>query len=221
MKEKHTYHAANESDFLPEALRVNPYAVPTQASFKVPANYFEQLEENIAAKIAAEKLKDVVQDTGFEVPEGYFASVEDQLMAEVSIRIQVEDTGFGVPEHYFATLQDKIASRTFQKPDTPTRKISQPRKWMIYAAASVVLVISFVGFFNVGNEDNASANDTNVGAKHTLASVSDQEILSYLEFYGTANDVIDISEHLDHFNEPSIGEGLSEEDIEVYLNHML
>jgi len=232
MKGKHTYRHVDASDTLPAALRVNPYRVPdgyfedlsqhvlhrcrhiddAQHTLAVPSGYFGQLEHDITARIAEQKLKEQVAETGFAIPDGYFGKLEEQLLAEQLLRNNVHDAGFTVPPHYFETLQRGTISRTDEAAETPIRKISRPR-WMAYAAAAcVALVISAIGLTRLVDDQ---------GATSPLASVSDQEILHYLELYGTANDMIYISEQLDDFDERSIGEGLSEADIEAYLNHTL
>jgi hypothetical protein len=233
MKEKHTYHHVDASGKLPDALRENPYTVPNgyfenlhhlilpkcrhiedaSATFAVPSGYFEELEDGIMAKLAEQKLKTLVGEAGFSVPEGYFGRLEEQSLAEGKIRENIVDPGFVIPERYFDTLQNRIADRTFQEVPTPTRKISRPR-WVAYAAAAcIALVMGVAGIFRL--VDNGSETTS------PLASVSDQEILNYLELYGTANDMIYISEHLDDFDERSIGEGVSDVDLEAYLNHTL
>ncbi len=233
MKEKHTYHHADASGKLPDALRANPYTVPNgyfenlhyrivqncrhiedaSAAFAVPSDYFERLEESITAKIAEQQLKTIVSESGFSVPEDYFSNREALLLADQKIRGTVREPGFNVPEHYFDTLQDRITDQTSRGAAIPIRKISRP-KWVVYAAAaSIALVMGVIGIFGLVDDGSETAS--------LLSSVSDQEILNYLELYGTANDMIYISEHLDGFDERSIGEGISEADIEAYLNHTL
>ncbi|MGK6351520.1 hypothetical protein [Parapedobacter sp. DT-150] len=231
MKEKHTYHPVDAAHELPDALRVNPFTVPdgyfdglhqrilrrqrdgegAQTAWVVPSGYFDQLTDRITAQIAEQKLRDAVSEPGFTTPEGYFGQLEEQLLLGATLRRQAEETGFTVPAAYFDGLQSTLAERTADQA-TPIRSIRQP-KWVAYAAAAcIALAASAVLFFN-------SANDTANSSQ--LGSVPDQEILNYLELYGTANDMIYITEHLDDFDEGSIGEGLSEDDIEAYLNHTL
>ncbi len=232
MKEKHTYHHADVSEKLPEQLRANPYTVPngyfenlhyrtthkcqnagnTPSALEVPIGYFEQLTDNITAKIAEQELKAIVNDSGFVVPPNYFRTSEQLLITSSKITERVVNTGFTVPAYYFDRLPERIKERAHPTA-TPIRKLSRP-KWVAYAAAaSIALVLGLAGMLRI-------ANDT-AEAKSPLASVSDQQILDYLELYGTPNDMIYISGQLDDFDEQSIGEGISEEDIEAYLNHTL
>ncbi|MBK1441603.1 hypothetical protein JHJ32_16510 [Parapedobacter sp. ISTM3] len=233
MKDKHTYNHVGASGTLPEALRVNPYVLPEgyfedlqqrilyrcrhiddpQPGFVVPEGYFEQLGDSMMAKFAEQKLKDMVDEAGFSAPPAYFADLTERLLAAQKLSKQTRETGFTVPTAYFDTLQDRITNRVLGREMAPVRKINRPR-WMVYAAAACfAVIISVAGLLRLTDDSRPNAGP--------LASVSDQEILNYLELYGTADDVVYISEHLDDFDKGYIGEGLSEEDIEAYLNHTL
>ena len=232
MKGKHIYHHVDASGTLPEMLRANPYTVPngyfenlhfqtiqkclntgnTPSPLGVPDGYFEQLSDSITAKIAEQTLKAAVNEPGFIVPDGYFSASEQRLMAIFKINERVADTGFIVPEHYFDTLPDRIRHQSHQTA-TPVHKLSRS-KWVAYAAAaSIALVLGLAGMFRIANNTPET--------KSPLASVSDEQIVDYLELYGPPNDMIYSSDQFDDFDEQGIGEGISEEDIEAYLNHTL
>lgn len=233
MKEKHPYHHVDASGELSKVLRANPYTVPNGyfenlhrrtiekclkansplSTFAVPTGYFEQLADRITAKIAEQALNPIVKDPGFSVPENYFGKLEQQLLADRRIREYAAESGFTVPENYFNHLSNRILEQVENQTITPTRKLRRPH-WMAYAAAaSIALVLGLVGMFRFANET--------AEAQSPLASVPDQQILDYLELYGTADDLNYISEHVDDFDAQHIGRGVSEEDIEAYLNHTL
>ena len=154
-----------------------------------------------------------MSDPGFGVPEGYFNQSAQLLTAVRDINKHASDTGFVVPEQYFDKLTDRITEQATRQTTIPTRKLNRP-KWVAYAAAaSIALILGLTGMFRFADD----ASET----KHPLASVSDQQILDYLELYGTADDVIYISEQFEDLDEQNIGKGISEEDIEAYLNHTL
>ncbi|RQP11220.1 hypothetical protein [Parapedobacter defluvii] len=237
MKEKHTYRPIDTPDkSLPEVLRVNPYTVPDgyftdlqectlqqcrlieevqhiKSIGSVPTGYFDQLGDRILAKIKEQQLKETITESGFSIPDGYFDKLEEQLLLQQKLNENASDSGFSVPASYFETLQDNLSRQTYQQQEIPIRKISRPR-WMAYAAACIALVASIVGVTRLAVEDQPATSSH-------LASVSDQEILNYLELYGTDNDMMYISEQLDDFDERVIGESISEEDLEAYLNHTL
>lgn len=230
MTEKHTYPHDDASGKLPEGLRANPYTVPNgyfesllqqtiqQCHSSIPANegdlpagYFEQLTENITAKIAEQKLKTFVNEPGFVIPDGYFYGLEQRLVAGSKLKESVTETGFTVPEHYFEHLSDRIREAT-KKQTTPVRKLRWS-KWVAYAAAASVALVLGISFFNVVSPP--------VEPPQPLAAVSDQQILDYLELYGSPDDLMYISEELEDFDEQNIGAGVSDEEIEAYLNHIL
>ncbi|MEC3878661.1 hypothetical protein [Parapedobacter sp. 10938] len=232
MKEKHTYHHVDVSGKLPEVWRANPYTVPNgyfenlhlrtiqtcknadipPKAFGIPDGYFEQLADSITAKIAEQALKATVNESGFVVPDNYFSASEQQLGAICKINERVTDTGFTVPERYFYALPHRIKRKTYQVAP-PVRTLRRP-KWVAYAAAaSIALVLGLIGMFRIAQNTSET--------KSPLASVPDEQIVDYLELYGPPNDMIYISEQLDDFDVQSIGEGISDEDIEAYLNHTL
>ncbi|MFC3199002.1 hypothetical protein ACFOET_15365 [Parapedobacter deserti] len=234
MKERHTYRDADAPQNLPEACRVNPYTVPDgyfeglhhctlqkcmsdgepQTTFAIPLGYFDQLEDSIMAGIAEQKLLEITSQTGFSVPASYFDSLKEQLLTERKLKEKVGEAGFFVPASYFAELQRNITSQTSERSATPVRHLNH-RSWVAYAAAAcLALLVGIAGVFRLVDSGDTAPSSV-------LAAVSDQEILNYLEFYGAANDMIYISEQLDELDERSFGEGLSEADIEAYLNHTL
>lgn len=234
MEEKHIHHTAGGSDLIPDALRMNPYIVPdgyfevlnlrilqrcgpteqALAAWDVPSGYFEQLEADINAKIAEQKLKELVSDSGFSVPGHYFDHLAEQSLAETTLRERVVDPGFVVPANYFNTLQHNISGHLSEREEVPVRKLGKSSPRLLYAAAAcIALLLTTWGIFN------RLADNPTVGT--SLASVSEQEIFNYLELYGSSDDIVFISEHLDNVGERNIGYGLSEEDIEAYLNHTL
>jgi len=203
MKEKHTYRHVDTPGKLPEALG---------GHLGVPDGYFEQLTDSITARITEQTLKAKVTEPGFVVPTGYFSALEEQLLATRKIQEQVTDTGFVVPRDYFDMLPGRITAQTHQAA-TPVRRLSRP-KWVAYAAAaSIALVVGLASLFKIANDTPETTSP--------LASVSDEQIVNYLELYGPPNDMIYISDELDSFDEQSIGEGISDADIEAYLNHTL
>lgn len=234
MTDKHTYHDFDASGMLPEASRVNPYTVPdgyfddlsrriaqrcshieeSKAAFSVPPDYFGQLEQRIGAKIAEARLRSLVSESGFTVPEGYFDDLKQRILLVQELHARVESPGFAVPADYFSSLERNILDRTVNSDSTPVRNL-RPAKWAAYAAAAcIAFVAGIIGFFQFNGSEQAPAASP-------LAAVPDQEIINYLELYGAGNDIIYISEQLEDFQERNIGEGLSEDDIEAYLNNTL
>jgi len=219
---------------LPEVLRVNPFSVPdgyftdlqertlTQCgladtfknTWEIPNDYFEQLTEKISVKVQEQKLKDMITESGFSTPDGYFENAQLRLLLRQKLMDQGANSGFTVPEGYFEEQYNRITDRVYDKQDTRIKKIGS-RKWVGYAAAACIAFA--IGVFGV----TKMITEHNTPPSNHLVSVSDQEIFNYLELYGSDQDITYISEQLNEFDEPIIDAGISEEDIEAYLNHTL
>ncbi|APG59736.1 hypothetical protein [Christiangramia salexigens] len=53
------------------------------SGFKVPQNYFENLENQLMHRINTEEKAELTsRNSGFNIPEGYFDSLEDRIMSE-------------------------------------------------------------------------------------------------------------------------------------------
>jgi hypothetical protein len=79
--------------------------------FSVPEDYFEAFEETVLNRLAEQKLKDHISDTGFAVPKGYFEAFEETMKTRVfeqKLKSEITDSGFSVPEEYFANIQTSI-----------------------------------------------------------------------------------------------------------------
>ena len=205
MKEKHTYHQIDVAGSLPQTLRVNPYTVPD--------GYFERLQQHTLQR-CQHRYGDAAT---FRVPTGYFDRLPDRITAKIAeqeLKSIVPHPGFVAPEGYFDKLPSRIIERATYRAATPVRKLDRP-KWALYAAAaSIVLMLGLAGVLRLATNTPETESP--------LASVSDQQILDYLELYGAPNDMIYISEQLEDFDEgPHIDGEISADDIEAYLNHTL
>lgn len=160
-----------------------------------------------------------LMDNPFSVPEGYFDELESRTKTLSRMAEWKEDEGFEVPEGYFESLNDRILAAVAAEPvirSLPERPESRIRKLVRsagvrYAAAAAILVFSV---FLI--KDRLTENQS------TLANISDQELIQYLQFYGGTSDALMISENLNMdqshtWSEPA--SGLSAEDIEWYLDN--
>lgn len=205
MKEKYTHNDLNGLGEMADSLRANP--------FTVPDHYFDALNH-----LTLQRCRHLeISKTTLAVPTGYFSQLQGDIMARVAeekLRGKVADSGFTVPDGYFDASKNTILNRVIpRETSTAVRKIT-PRRWLRYAAvACVALVLGITGYFGWVNprEDDR------------LDAVSDQEILSYLEFYGEPADITYIAEYLKDEERDIAKElnELSDEDIEAYLNNTL
>ncbi len=218
MKENNTNNEHLDTDNLPESLRVNPFEVPKDYFTEledqicsqihldtlevnphfgnsVPEGYFDSLEDQILGKVAEEKLREQIQETGFTVPQEYFHTLSAQILTAVHT--------------------DKPA---IQK-DKPVIQMNKGFAWTRYAAAaSIALVLGLSAFWGLKSNTAASSTES-----VDLAEVSDQEIINYLASSSNPNDIIYFAKYADDLEiSPSgIGTQVHEEEIEDYLKYML
>lgn len=215
MTDKYTYRDEG-SDRLPEGLRTNPFQVPDgyfeeltaknllraklnkdlENSMSTPESYFEEMQDSIFARIAEEKLKGSIPESGHEVPVAYFDTLSDRIMSRVTVPATVIKEGKA----------------------TPVRTLGKMR-WLQYAAAACIL-------FAVGISTYLRYNTTDVPAitditASTLNNISDQEILSYLELYGEHDDFVSSTYYDDAGLSTIDTEDISADEIEAYLNNTL
>ncbi len=134
-----------------------------KSGFSAPSNYFDNLEEEIAIKIAQDSFE---KESAFKVPETYFSSLEDNILAQVSTKKK---------ETKVINFRNRFL------------------KLIPYAtAASIVLFIGLNSFVFNSNEqltlDALSDNDieywldTNTLNTNDIAEILEDEILDENEF---------------------------------------
>ncbi|HVW98117.1 MAG TPA: hypothetical protein VHA56_19255 [Mucilaginibacter sp.] len=82
--------------------------------FTVPADYFDNLGDRIAASKNLEELKDKGFSDGFTVPSNYFEELTGNIQSRITVESALDNEhGFAVPEGYFSNLEQQIQSRIF------------------------------------------------------------------------------------------------------------
>lgn len=81
-------------------------------AFKVPVNYFDEMEGRVMEEIRLQKFKEADPQNGFTVPANYFDDLSVNIQSRIAIE-QVLDSGkgFKVPDNYFDELSGNIQSR--------------------------------------------------------------------------------------------------------------
>ena len=183
---------------------------PSSSPFQVPEGYFEGFAGGVLARIkagqgaraylgeptatglseAAEELSllspllsGISRKSPYQVPEGYFDELSP-VLAGLGLR---ERPVYEVPEGYFEELAGQIVSRVKPAPArvvpaAPARVIPIGRRgaWWKYSAAAVVAgLVLTIGWLRLHN--GSGRNGAPVDVAHSLYSVSDQEIQSYLD----------------------------------------
>ena len=189
---------------------------------KVPEGYFDSLPDKILSKIKVEKNES--------------ATEEIKALSPALFYLKEENT-FAVPENYFDDLSDRILNKINGK-EREVVSISSVKKWWKYAAAAVitgVIAISSLQIFNHTSNSNkkeiiaASASipdyikessqyKTPEKLNQGIASLSDDEIVNYLETTGSILDEETITKNLDAKDLPNADDYLIDENT---LNNFL
>ena len=186
--------------------------------FSVPEGYFDSLAEDIQEGILTQGLhENVYQHIPQEVPEGYFDGLSSQIFQKINelaeeknkstfdlMRIVGNDNIFTVPSNYFQELPSKILRRIKSDEASPAKIVSIRKGWMRYAAAATVAAIVLVtSFFIVNTGDENRFSVVNSQTVHDpaalqfnseqkfnegIASLSDEEIVNYLQDNGSILD---------------------------------
>lgn len=251
MKENNTYQGMEDTNNLPESLRVNPFDVPKdyfsnlestllsqvklvslkdEEIFEVPMGYFDTLSTSVLSQIEDEKKINDIQADGFETPEGYFASLEMHILSRISednLRTKFSSDGFNVPENYFETLTDKILSTDHAIPvkRMPLHPFKETKISFAryFAAASVALLLGFGGYWGYSHMTSSEPVDHHADIDAHLAQVPEEEIINYLAASTTGDDMIYLSKYTDEHDIPTngIANSISEKEIEDYLTYSL
>ena len=189
---------------------------------KVPEGYFDALPAKILSKIKVEKNES--------------ATEEIKALSPALFYLKEENT-FAVPENYFDDLSDRILNKINGK-ETEVVSISSVKKWWKYAAAAVitgVIAISSLQIFNHTSNSNkkeiiaasvsipdyikeSSQYKTPEKLNQGIASLSDDEIVNYLETTGSILDEETITKNLDAKDLPNADDYLIDENT---LNNFL
>ncbi|OAQ40635.1 hypothetical protein A5893_06745 [Pedobacter psychrophilus] len=153
--------------------------------FKVPTNYFEDLDERIQNELFLENLKSNIDN--FKTPKGYFENLSQQIINQIKLNeIISEGLGFATPEKYFENTKQQILKSVEPKKEGITRIINL--NLIRYAAAACILMMTSFGiYFNIHQSKNLS---------HQLSEIPDEEIESYLQQNVDNGDVPVIIENL-------------------------
>jgi hypothetical protein len=184
--------------------------------FEAPDGYFNMLAEKIITRILLEE-KDSFNFNKKEiqqVPEGYFDSLSDTILSKIKkeeaenneedfqksfpVLYSLKDKNvFTVPENYFEGLSHQVINKI--KSHQPAKVISMNTKWWKYAAAAIitgVIVIGSLQLFNNSRDrdqipsyvESSFQYKTPEQVDEGIASLSDDEIIKYLEKYGSIMD---------------------------------
>jgi hypothetical protein len=162
----------------------------------VPAGYFEQLPAQIMQKIRTEEIRDELTNISplladvpktfpFSAPDGYFEQLSTQIMQKIAVQEELESISpllaevpkefpLSVPAGYF----DQLTANILAEVKTPAKVVPMRTylKWAV--AAGLIALISVGTLFFMQRQQSAN---TPVSNDNSLADVSDQAIVDYLQ----------------------------------------
>lgn len=223
-------------------------AIEKNNPFKVPDGYFENLSNDIMLGIGIEygvNQQDSHLTSAADVPIGYFDSLAQDVLQKIKLlttedavselkslspmlySIQHENI-FEVPEGYFEGLSEDVLNKVMPK---QARVITMQRRTSIifkYAVAAVFTGVMALGVFKfTGNADKEMVlpayvkiglNDIK-DVDQELASISDNEIVKYLEAGGSDVKAAIVANSIDKNELPSQEDYLMDEKaLDKYLN---
>lgn len=190
---------------------------------QVPENYFDTLSDQILLKIKKEENE----------------SAEDELQRLSPLLSSLKEKNvFTVPSGYFETISNTVISQLTPK---PAKVIPMSAKWWKYAAAAVItaaIAISSLQIFNgsVRQKNNSVATKsgslpgyiessfqykTPEQVDEGIASLSEDEIVKYLEKHGNIMDNDILLKNIDEKKLPSPTDYLTDDNaLNNYLNNI-
>lgn len=129
-----------------------------ETGFTTPSNYFEELNDRIRVKMAAERLRTAVPRDGYSVPPNYF-------------------------EH----LQSKILAKTTSKPAALKQQTKIARLWrsnvVKYASAACFVIIAGMSVYFNTNEQRATPNNnySDAATEQMLFDIDEEVIIEHIE----------------------------------------
>jgi phospholipase C len=183
--------------------------------FEVPENYFEQLSDSILLK---------VKQAGQQ-------SVADELQQLSPVLACIHKTNvYTVPEGYFETVAPQVTASL--QPQAKLVKLSVRKQWVRLSIAASFVIMMVTGAYLLFNRPAAQLDQyVRLGLKQYntgeqfdkgLQSISDSDLLSYLQATAQSNDAETIASITgeDALNEPVQQEGQEDELLQNILNEL-
>ncbi|MBL7702540.1 MAG: hypothetical protein JNM14_09830 [Ferruginibacter sp.] len=197
-----------ESDILPAELA----GLPGKNVYEVPAGYFDALPNSILAKIKAEEIED--------------AATEIRILSPMLYSIQNENV-FELPQGYFENLSAEVLGKVKPQAKVVTMN-SRSRNIFKYAVAAAFTGVMALGVFKftdsppdkieLPNYVKIGLNDIK-DVDQELATISDADIVKYLEENGTDIKTTMVANSIDENELPSQEDYLLDEKaLDNYLN---
>ena len=181
-------------------------------SLTAPEGFFESFADKMMSRIKAEEktvseddetilfpqLNSINKKMPFTVPQNYFDGLAEQLFIgskpnefisenaeELSSLINnlKNKNVYQTPIGYFENFSDTVINKINQLQQAKIISFNKKKSWLKYAAAAVVIGVIGTSSFLFFNKQHTSL--INIDAEQSLAKLSDQEMVNYLENQST------------------------------------
>ena len=161
-------------------------AIPKANPYKVPMNYFDNLESVIAKNVLATSLETIPKENPFEVPADYFNSLSvmiEQRVAATELSAIPKENPFEVPPGYFERLNseitDKVIASTKQKGFEWIGLFRRPKLAVSFATLTLAVFIVFKVSFK-SKYDRYSFSDQEISNSHFMNDIDEGTIIETL-----------------------------------------
>ena len=234
------------AEILEELNKVSPLLAGIEKTnvFSVPEGYFDMLTIGILKNI---NTKVEIKSETLTVPEGYFENLSTNILNNIRslnespaqelralspmlYSIQNENV-FQVPAGYFRNLENEILDKVIARPQSKVVEFKKRDSIWKYAVAAVVtgvIGLSSLMMFNTSRQSVISKeNDASVSSsikttqqfKSEIATLSDDEIIKYLEATGSDVDNETLATSVDASKLPATNDYLLDENtLDTYLD---
>ncbi|MFD1315912.1 hypothetical protein [Namhaeicola litoreus] len=170
--------------------------------FRVPDNYFENLEAYISLDNGKDKVL-LPKESGYIVPENYFELTELQPLD--LIKKSAHNNSFTVPENYFENFEVKIPQ--------PKAYVEQIKSRIFYFSAIAASLFLILAIGNLLSSENNAESQVEISMKDLESWFDDNAgVLTSSEIVDTYDD---LTLNLNSFSfNGEIADYLAEEDLE-------
>lgn len=202
-----------------ETLKKINNSEPQPAKLSVPQGYFENLSSAVLNKIKSLEVDNPAQEL--------------RTLSPMLYSIQNENV-FEVPKDYFRNLEDAVLQKVITKPQVKVVTMKRRDSIWKYASAAVVIgviAVSSLMFFNSRNQSPGNEFTGSVSSSiqtefkseqqvtAAIATLSDEEIIKYLEKTATDMDGEILTTSIDANELPAPNEYLLDENtLDIYLD---
>lgn len=233
----------NRETIISELMEISPAVANISRAnvFSVPPLYFNNLAEEVLARIQVEDISFGVKNTPFGVPHGYFDGLANSIINKIhqqemqSVSDELNEIApllntiskipvYTVPEGYFESLEITIPLK-LDKPSAKVFTFGKTKKIFQYAVAACIAGILMIGAYMYTNQGTTademvisydSALKMNV--TEALAQTNEQEITAYLNEAPGLGYAVTTTPASEEIDVEEYLETASDEEIKEYLN---